>query len=297
MRDLRSILVVVDRSDRDAVVTEKALALAQRFSARLELFLCDAEHEYSLRHSYDSAPAEASRAQCLADAGQYLNTLRLQLLRKVTAKEPPSLTCDAACESPLYDGILKKVAKSAPDLVMKCPSGDHPHRRVTLSDNDWQLARTCPAPLLLVNRRPWCEPLSLAAAVDVSGNETPGLARAIVHMAEYLQIGSKGSLDLISCLRSDASADERQEHARKLAALATEIRLSVEHVHGIDGDPEGALAPFAASRPYDVLMLGALTHRRGLAPLVGTLTSRLVDALDCDLLLVKPPRYTPSASA
>jgi hypothetical protein len=184
MRDLRSILVVVDRSPRDAVVIDKALALARLFSAHLELFLCDAEHEYALRHSYDSTLTETSRAQCLADAGNYLSSLRLQLLNEIGAQESPAITCDTACVSPLYEGILQKIAKCAPDLVMKSPAGDHPHERLMLSDNDWQLARTCPVPLMLVNRQPWSDPPRLAVAVDVSASETPGLARAIVHMAE-----------------------------------------------------------------------------------------------------------------
>jgi nucleotide-binding universal stress UspA family protein len=39
---------------------------------------------------------------------------------------------------------------------------------------------------------------------------------------------------------------------------------------------------------YDVLTMGALTHRPGVTTLVGTLTSKLVDAADCDFILVKP---------
>jgi len=47
---------------------------------------------------------------------------------------------------------------------------------------------------------------------------------------------------------------------------------------------------FAAHR-YDVLVLRAVTHREGLAPLVGSLTGKLVELLDCDFILVKPSAY------
>jgi nucleotide-binding universal stress UspA family protein len=40
----------------------------------------------------------------------------------------------------------------------------------------------------------------------------------------------------------------------------------------------------------DLIVLGALTHRKTLRALVGTLTGRLTDTLDIDFLLVKPPR-------
>jgi hypothetical protein len=37
--------------------------------------------------------------------------------------------------------------------------------------------------------------------------------------------------------------------------------------------------------------MGALTHRKGLSLLVGTLTGKLVEAVDCDFVLVKPASY------
>jgi universal stress protein E len=286
MKDLTSILVAVDRSDRDRHVLEKAVILASRFSARIELFLCDAEHEYVLRHSYDPCGAEKARETCLADARQYLDSLR-----EPFEAGPLRLSADVACESPLYEGIVHKILKSGPDLVMKSPAGEHPGCRLALSDNDWQLMRTCPVPLMLVGRHTWSSPPRFAAAVDVSSQETPGLAKAILRMAEYLQIGCKGNLDVISCKRSGATEAERQEHARSLHELASEIQVGSERVHAFDGDPENVLPAFAAKRRYDLLILGALTHRPGLAPLIGTLTSKLVDALDSDFLLVKPGKY------
>jgi universal stress protein E len=282
MPQLKSILVVLDRSRRDPHVIEKALTLARRFGARIELFLCDAEREYQLRHSYDASGAEKERQACLADAGRYLESLRATI-----HDNSVELRSDAVCESPLYEAVVNKATKSNPDLVMKSPAGEHPGRRVTLSDNDWQLARTCPVPLMLVGPRAWGTPCRFVAAVDTSANETPGLARAILNMSEHFVTGCKGDLDVISCRRTGAAEAERDEHARRVHELAAEIRVAKERVHVLDGDPEHVLPAFAASRRYDVLMLGALTHRPSITPLVGTLTSRLVDALDCDFILVK----------
>ncbi len=285
MKGFRSILVVVDQTERDAPVLAKAVALAKRFEARLELFLCDAEHEYALRHSYDPCSASKAREACLAEARRYLETLA-QTVRGASLQ----VSVDAVCESPLYEGIVHEVQKSRPDLVIKGPGDGHRGRRLSLSDNDWQLMRTCPVPLMIAGPHTWGSPARFAAAVDVSAQETPGLARAILHLAEDLQSGSDASLDVISCKHAAASAAEREAHARTLHELATEIRLGGECIHMIEGAPEEVLPAFLAKRHYDVLILGALTHRPGLAPLVGTLTSRLVDVLDCDFVLVKPEK-------
>jgi nucleotide-binding universal stress UspA family protein len=62
-------------------------------------------------------------------------------------------------------------------------------------------------------------------------------------------------------------------------------------VHVLAGDPEASLPGFAKRHAYDAMLLGALTHRPGMTAQVGTLTSRLVETLECDFILVKPSTY------
>jgi len=57
------------------------------------------------------------------------------------------------------------------------------------------------------------------------------------------------------------------------------------------GQPEFSLPRFLGEQGYDALILGALAHRSAGTTPVGTLTSTLLDALDCDFVLVKPPSY------
>ena len=72
-----------------------------------------------------------------------------------------------------------------------------------------------------------------------------------------------------------------------LDRLTREYRINAQHIHVLSGDPEMTLPEFAARHQYDAIALGGLTHRKGVSTLAGTLTSRLVDALDCDFILVK----------
>ena len=57
MNIFKSILVVLDRSDRDRRVCAKAAVLSRALDARLELFLCDA-----VLLTFNSAPGESSRS-------------------------------------------------------------------------------------------------------------------------------------------------------------------------------------------------------------------------------------------
>jgi universal stress protein E len=192
----------------------------------------------------------------------------------------------AECYCPLHEGIINKVREIRPDLVMKAPSGIHPLRRFSFGPSDWHLMRECPVTLMLVRQHLWKSPPQFAALVDVSEDVTRRLAETIVHTSEHFALGCRGELDVVY---SETTGDEAEGNRRAAALqrLTHEYRIPPARVHVLSGDPDLTLPEFAARHSYDALVLGGLTHRKGIAPLVGTLTSRLVEALGSDFILVK----------
>jgi hypothetical protein len=53
----------------------------------------------------------------------------------------------------------------------------------------------------------------------------------------------------------------------------------------------------ARNKSYDIVVLGALTHQKTLSAMVGSVTGKMLDALDCDFLLVKPAAHAAVSSA
>lgn len=284
MDKLTSILVVIDPADESRHVLNKAMILARHFGARLEMFLCDSENAYALSHSYDRRAAAAAREASLISGQRYLDAVRRTLAEDV------QITTHVACESPLYEAIVRRVLETQPDLVIKGAAGARPLRRFSLDANDWQLARACPVALMLTRGKPWSARPRFAAAVDVSDTDGGALARTIMHAAGYMAGGCKADLEVV--FSSPVADDEtRAAQADSLTRLVHEFRMGSEHVTVLRGTAEDTLPAFAARKEFDVLVMGALTRRRGLAALVGTLTSKLVEALDCDFVLVKPETY------
>jgi universal stress protein E len=280
MDRLTSILVVLDGTAADRDLLSKAVTLARRSDASLELFLCDSERAYALRHAFDPTGNEEARQNCQRLARQYL-----EHLKNSAAIAGVPISMDAACVSPLYEAIVHKLQNSRPGLVMKNAAGAHPLGRFAWEANDWELMRACPVTLLLSRGKFWHEYPTFAAAVDVSEQETAGLARAILETSLCLT-RSSAQLDVLYCERAESDARWAALHG-----LAREAYIDSDRVHVLYGNPEEALPAFAADRDYDVLVMGALTHRKGLTSLVGTLTGRLVEFLDCDFVLVKPSTY------
>jgi universal stress protein E len=202
-----------------------------------------------------------------------------------------SVTLHVATSSPLYEAVVRRVLEVRPDLVIKSAAGHHPLQRFTLDANDWQLARTCPVPLMLTRGRPWSAAARFLAAVDVSDANTSSLARSILQTAGFLTLGCGAQLDVVYS-ETDGTNEEGSARRREcLDRLVSEFRVGRESKHILNGTAEETLPGFAAERGYDVMILGALTRQRGLSALVGTLTSRLVDELDCDFVLVKSDSF------
>ena len=281
MDKLTSILVVAHRTDADRALLDKAVVLARSLGAQILLFSCDATLAKTIQNTYCSEDAEKSRRIILDEHLAYLRGLRATV--RATDVQ---ISVDAECAGPFYAAIVQKAAQVRADLVMKSPSGSHPMRRFAFDSSDWHLMRACPATLMLVRQRPWKATPTFAAMVDVSEEGTARLADTIIHTSEYFALGCRGELDVVYS-ESSADASAQSERLAALERLTQAYRIGTAHVHVLNGEPEVTLPDFAARHHYDALILGGLTHRRGIAPLIGTLTGKLVETLDTDFILVK----------
>jgi hypothetical protein len=180
MKPVSSILVVVDRSPSAADAVAKAVLLARAAGARMELFMCDAERGYALSQAFVPTGVEQARHACLVDSRSYLEMLK----RAVSSGDVP-VTIDAACESPLYESIVRKVMRERPDLVIKNVSG--PLNRFDVTD--WQLMRACPATLMLTRGRSWREASSTSCMRRPSNwgtkNDRLELSRCMIWCTSY----------------------------------------------------------------------------------------------------------------
>ena len=286
MQPINTILVVVDLNPTAADAVAKAVVLARKFGAHVELFMCDAERAFSLSQAYVPTGVQEARNSCLVQTRRYLESLK----ESANASDV-TITVDCACESPLYETIVRKVLREHPDLVIKNVARTDNRRRAEFDATDWQLMRTCPAALMLTRGRRWQEKPRFAAAIDASATESAGLAGGILGTAQDLLQSAGGELDILYAEPVELADSEREQGARVLQALTDKVRHLVPHVHVLAGNPEVSLPRFAGHRQYDAILLGALTHRPGYTAQVGTLTSKLMDALDCDFLLLKPSEY------
>ena len=272
MDKLNSILAVVDDDLAGGLaVVDKAVQIARCFSARIELMLAESTH------------ACAFAGHCSKNA--YHEVVLYSVHRGA---------------EPMRDVILRRVAQQCPDLIIKQRFGTHPLRRWTLRENEWDLVQECPVPIILAGSRPWARPLRLAAACDVADRESDTVTRAILQSAGFLALGGHGTLDILYSEREEHDERLRMERAVKLAQLVREFHVGTERLRMVTGRPEDTLADILAKESYDLLVVGAITHRTGVGAILSNLTGTLADATAGDPLLVKaaaPALFSPARPA
>jgi nucleotide-binding universal stress UspA family protein len=266
MQKLTSILVVLERPADAGVVLVKAVHLARLFDARLQLLAIE--------------PVSTRRvAQHCAALGY------------------PDVTVHSASRlgRHLHAVVVAHVEELKPDLVIKARAGSHPLRRFSLKNNDWRLSQDCPVPLLLTGPRPWANPPRFAAAIDVSDPDSLDVARALMQAAGFLVLGARGNVDLLYTEREQHDDVLRMERAVRLAQLVREFHVGCERLQMFDGVPEKRLPPLITARQYDLVLIGAVSHRTGLVETACPVISRLAEAATGDVLLV--PGETASSVA
>jgi nucleotide-binding universal stress UspA family protein len=113
-----------------------------------------------------------------------------------------------------------------------------------------------------------------------------------------MALGCHGLIDVLYSEREGNDSALRMARAVKLSQLVREFHVGCERIQVFDGPPESTLPPIAATRAYDVIVMGARSQKPAGKPLFGTMSSRIVDATSGDVVLVNGPgREIPLASS
>lgn len=303
----QTLLTVVDPVADEQPALERAAWLAKRIGARVELFVCDDERRAG-------RPPEGSTVEAMRRRLLDAHRERLRRYAERLAADGIDVVTDARCRRPIERAIVAKAVETQPILVLKDTHYHAGLKRVLLTNTDWSLIRTCPAPLLLVKRRRIAdEPIVLAAVDPLHEHDKPAeLDRAILALAKELasalraQLHVLHSFDIGPVLASIAAAPvstmavpveeiaeaAEREHRKALEVLVADYDVAPSHLHVEQGPPHEALVREAEALVADFVVMGAVS-RSGLKRLfIGGTAERALARLPCDLLVIKPPAFT-----
>jgi len=308
MNSEQRILVVVDPTSEAQPALARAVWLARAYACGLELFICHYDPYLSGERFFDSPGLKKARRQ-VSDA----MLERLARLAEPLAGDGLDVITDVAWDSPLDEGIVRKVLASNPLLVLKDTHYHNALKRSIFSNTDWNLVRSCPAPLWLVKPSDLPEPLRIIAAVDpMHEHDKPAaLDHAIIDQAQRISTRCKGELHLfhsydpspaiagaattiatpISVPASGITEAMQQAHSEALAEFAATYELPEAQVHLLRGPARELLPELAAQQRAGLVVMGAVARGAVRRFFIGSTAEQVLDRLPCDVLIIKPEGF------
>jgi universal stress protein E len=305
MRPIRRILVPVrDFEARVLPVLEKAAQLARSSGAELELF-----HDIATPVLNEALGSPGYTLRSIRRSGHQFAIAGLERLADPLRQRGIAVQTRAVWDFPPSEAIVRRAAAIAADLIVLAR-----HRRhrlpALLGYTDWELLRLSPVPVLLVkSEAPYRRPRVLAALdPEHAFAKTSGLDRRILEQAATVSAALHGSRDAVHAYQPlplppppGVLLDNRIPQ-RLLQAAEGVARRSFEQSlegsglraarrHVVEGSPVVVIPAMARKLHSAIVVMGAVS-RSGLKRLfIGNTAERVMDALACDLLVVKPPHF------
>ncbi len=307
-RSLRHILVTIrDLGRAPKSELRKAATLAQAAGASLELFhaIEAPDPGVSWPETASAATVERQRTGIAAHARRRLERFAADL-----AVRGVKVSCTASWDYPPHEAIVRRALDTRSDLVIALTRQHRPGARLLLRNTDWELIRQCPVPLLLVKTsRPYLKP-AIIAAVDpfhtrpadldagllTSGARFARLLHGRLHVFHsYMPLVNVATLSMGAAPLVTLPPEIEEAHGRQIARVIDKlaetagVKRSCRHIHM--GDVAGELQAAVRDAGAGLVVMGALS-RSGLARLfIGNTAERVLDRLDCDVLVVKPRAF------
>lgn len=290
-------------SSADAVpapVLDRAGRIARGLQAEMEIFV--SLYEPDIAQLLESHELIEGRIAARVDEQHR----RLERVSDQLRDQGLKVRTSVRWDYPVYEGVIRQVLRHRPDVLIVSAIGTNEVTQRTLAYRDMRLIDACPCPLLLLKTREVYPTGSIVAAVDplhtqqmpqeldegiVGAAKTLAQALADVPVHIYHAVAPSlqlGAADVAGALQSSAQRLARLAVAQSRArAMALRHDIRDENVRVEFGEVETSLPVFAREQRAQVVVTGAVSRTSAERALYCHTAAKLLDALECDVLVVK----------
>ena len=290
LKEIKKVVAIVEPGSENQPAIDRMKYLAKSMDFDVMLIACDYSQYLVEGYYFSEAELPSLREEYLAERKELLENLAAPL-----REGGLSVETEAIWSHPSYRAIVDVVETYEPDLVIHHVRRHAALSRMLLTNDDWQLARHCEAPLLLVKDKPWKnEPVILAAVDPLHARHKPsGLDHKILGAGKLLEKQLGGDLYAVHAygqfpLSGVYPSDAEEQHRNAFYELAAEFDLNDTHRLLIDETPEYAMQKLEADLQADLVIVGSISRSLIKDVFIGNTTEKVLDFLECDALLLRP---------
>ncbi|MDY0223651.1 MAG: universal stress protein [Desulfobacterium sp.] len=319
MKRFKNILYVNDSTDDQAWGIARAVLLAE--SNQANLTVAAIVPTQALAQGTKSPPGRPTQADLKTDAATDLYEGLESLLQSYRPHQDIRLSVLAGTT---YLETIRAVVRDAYDLVIK-PAENPSWLDRIFGNNDMQLLRQCPCPVLIMKPHEKSSYNTILAAVDFNPLNPLGsdldLNLEILELASLLALSNFASLhfahaweavaektlasrEITSVKRiNDYVEKTLMRHKRGLNMLGDELKrwIGVDNYNYLSPRlhlPKGAskkmIPQLAEQLQVDLVVMGTFARTGISGFILGNTVEALLDQLSCSVLAVKPPGFKSS---
>lgn len=306
-RQPRVLFALAAPASVDPVTVDKVVRVAAALNAEVELFQCVFDRRLVHRGSlFHTRPVQSAIRDFVDGHHRQLERLALRLrARGVRARS------SVRWDYPAYEGIIRQVLRHRPMLLI-VQSSHRTGLSRRLLRTDFRLIERCPGLILLLNgRQAYPEVPVVLAAVDTRDAELPAPNDEIIETAKRFSSALAGKLavfhahlpwddavranpalrDVPAVVKNDVYSAYLDTIRSQVMELMKRHDVPASRVRMLEGEISSTLPIAAVEARADIVVLGAV-HRSMLGKaLRGHTAERALEALKCDVLVVKAPAF------
>lgn len=293
----RRLMLAVSGVERIPIqVLDRVGRLARAFHAHVDLFHCLYEPE-AVR-----APATGDEAANLIAVRVQEHRRRLERFADILREQGVRVSLSVRWDYPIYEGIIRQALRYKPDLLI-VPGMTLEETARTLAYRERRLIEQAPCAVLFVKTGDIYSQACVLAAVDPrqardGGGDLDelaiGVAKTLASALDDVPVRLYHAAPLGEDGLTSALAPVSETQVRHLAELheIPERDVRVEF-----GEPGESLSRYAREARAQTLVIGVRCGTDPLRAPSERLAERLLDMLECDLLIVKTRYEHPLVSA
>lgn len=313
MTNVKTILADVDPTDTDGLAIERARQLAAPSGAAVCLLLTAYDQSLTGGVLSDREGLEKARQEYLDKLRGWLDE-RARPLRDAGI----AVTTEVVWHSPRYDSLLSRAADLHADVIVRAARKHSKLDRLFFAASDWELVRRAPQPVWVVKKKadfgetgvrvlaavdpahPFETKANLDRKLVAAATRIARLFGGAAHVfhawnpaATITPVAGAGHHAAVPALTVGQELIEelRGQRQQQLDRLVADFEIPAENVHLIAGDTRSALDELAEELEIDVVVAGAVARGRLERLLVGSTAEQLLDAVDCDIVVIKPDAF------
>ncbi|MEM7543506.1 MAG: universal stress protein [Pseudomonadota bacterium] len=293
MKALESILVVLDKPKHEPIALDRARELQSASGAQVRLVSFCWHPVGEQTALIDGIDPNAVQEEIIAERRAWLAALELRM-------DGSKTTTEVVWAKDIATWVSDAVEAGRYDIVIKCV---HHSETLLHTPLDWQLIRSCSAPLLIVSsekrkRRTG----NVLATLDLRRDDTDhqALNREVLEATRYFAELHGGvahcvyAVEFSEVLRDLDVIDVRKVHDKAAAKASGELEtliapyeIAAENIHMPDGKVGKAVRGTAFKAKTDLVVVGTGTNKRGLMAILGNSAEKILTRAPCDVLVIK----------